>query len=189
MQLIIMHIIQSYYTLSNKNNEAELMLLFNIGLSRLINELSLISNKNLVAPWARMAKSSNEESWLEISNDFRFKDRLPYDLVSCVVYKFQCGRCNASYYGETDRHLKVRSGEHIGISPLTFKKVKPSAGSSMRDHLLFCNHDPSFDDFTILAQGSTKFLLEIKESLLIKRDKPILNKNISSAPLFVLDKV
>ena len=50
MQLIIMHIIQSYYTLSNKNNEAELMLLFNIGLSHLINELSLISNKNLVAP-------------------------------------------------------------------------------------------------------------------------------------------
>ena len=108
-----MHIIQSYYTLSNKNNEAELMLLFNIGLSCLINELSLISNKNLVAPWARMAKSSNEESWLQISNDFRFKDRLPYDLVSCVVYKFQCGRRNASYYGETDRHLKVRSGEHI----------------------------------------------------------------------------
>ena len=42
---------------------------------------------------------------------------------------------------------------------------------------------------TILAQGTNKFLLEIKESLLIKRDKPILNKNISSAPLFLFDKV
>ena len=125
---------------------------------------------------------------INLSNVFRFKDRLPYDLMSCVVYKFQCGRCNASYYGETDRHLK-RSGEQIGISPLTFKKVKPSAESSIRDHLLFCNHDPSFDDFTILAQGTNKFLLEIKESLLIKRDKPILNKNISSAPLFLFDKV
>ena len=122
-------------------------------------------------------------------NDFRFKDHLPDNLVSCDVYKCQCGRCNASYYGETDRHLKVRSGEHISISPLTFKKVKPSAESSIRDHLLFCNHDPSFDDFTILAQGTNKFLLEIKESLLIKRDKPILNKNISSAPLFLFDKV
>ena len=126
---------------------------------------------------------------INLSNVFRFKDRLPYDLMSCVVYKFQCGRCNASYYGETDRHLKIRSGEDIGISPLTFKKVKPSAESSIRDHLLFCNHDPSFDDFTILAQGTNKFLLEIKESLLIKRDKPILNKNISFTPLLLFDKV
>ena len=94
--------------------------------------------------------------------------------MSCVVYKFQCERCNASYYGETDRHLK-RSGEQIGISPLTFKKVKPSAESSIRDHLLFCNHDPLLDDFTILAQGTNKFVLEIKENLLIKRDKPLLN--------------
>ena len=70
------------------------------------------------------------------------------DLMFCVVYKFQCGKCNTSFYGETDRHLKVRSGEHIGISP-------------------------SFDDFTILAQATNKFLLEIKESFLIKRDKPI----------------
>ena len=102
------------------------------------------------------------------------------------MYKFQCRRCNASYYGETDKHLKGRPGEHISNSPLTFvKKNKPSTKSSKHDHLLFCNHDPSFDDFTILAQGTNKFLLEITESLLIKRDKPILNKNIRSAPLFL----
>ena len=126
---------------------------------------------------------------INLSNVFHFKDRLPYHLMPCAVYKFRCGRCNASYYGETDRHLKIRSGEHIGISPLTFKKVKPSAESSIRDHLLFCNHDPSFDDFTILAQETNKFLLGTKESLLIKHDKPILNKNISSVPLLLFDKV
>ena len=115
-----------------------------------------------------------------LSHVLRFKDRLTYDLMFCVVYKFQC---------KTDRHLKIRSGEHIDISPLTFEKVKPSPESSIRDHLLFCNHDPLFDDFTILAQRTNKILLEIKESLLIKRDKPILNKNISSAPLFLFDKV
>ena len=108
--------------------------------------------------------------------------------MSCVVYKFQSGRCNVSYYGETDRHLRIRSGEHISISPLTFKKVKSSAESSIRDHLLFCTHDPSVDEFTILAQV-TKFLLDIKESLLIKHDKPTLNKNINSAPLFLFDKL
>ena len=124
------------------------------------------------------------KSQRDLSNVFRFKDRLPYELISRVIYKFQCGRCNSSYIGETDRHLKVRSGEHIGISPLTFNKVKPS----VRDHL-FCDHSPSFDDFTILTHGNNKFLLEIKESLLIKLIKPELNKNISSAPLYLFDTV
>ena len=64
---------------------------------------------------------------------FRFKDRVPYDLVSCVVYEYICGRCNSSYYGQTETHLKVRSSEHVGISPLTFKKTKPSKESSVRD--------------------------------------------------------
>ena len=40
IQLMVMDIIQSRYTLSNKYNEAELMFLFNIGLLRLINKLS-----------------------------------------------------------------------------------------------------------------------------------------------------
>ena len=40
---------------------------------------------------------------------------------------------------------------------------------------------------TILANGNNKFVLEIKESMLIKRDRPILNKNISSAKLFLFD--
>ena len=41
------------------------MFLLNFGLSRLINKLSLISNKTLLVPWARMVKSSNEGSWLQ----------------------------------------------------------------------------------------------------------------------------
>ena len=123
----------------------------------------------------------------KLVNIFRFKDRLPIDLVSGVVYKYTCGSCNSSYYGETDRHLKVRSGEHIGISPLTLKKTKPSKESAIRDHLLVCNNVPSFDEFTILAHGHNKYVLGIKESLLIKRDRPVLNKNMSSAKLFLFD--
>ena len=121
------------------------------------------------------------------SNVFRFKDRLPSDLVSGVVYKYTCGRCSSTYYGETDRHLKVRSAEHIGISSLTFKKTKPSKESAIRDHLSNCNSIPSFEEFTILTNGNNKFDLEIEESLLIKRDRPILNKIISSAKLFLFD--
>ena len=57
-----MDIIQSFYTLSNKNKVAEMMFLFNIGLSHLINKLSLISIKNLLVPSTKMVKSSNEGS-------------------------------------------------------------------------------------------------------------------------------
>ena len=84
------------------------------------------------------------KSQRKLSNVFRFRDRLPSDLVSGVEYKYTCGRCNSTYYGETDRQLKVRSGEHIEISPLTFKKTKPSKESPIHDHLLNRNNIPSF---------------------------------------------
>ena len=70
---------------------------------------------------------------------------------------------------------------------MTSKKIKPSKESAIRDHLLICNNVPSFDEFSILAHGNNRFVLEIKESLLIKQDKPVLNKNSSSARLFLLD--
>ena len=95
--------------------------------------------------------------------------------MSKVVYKYTCGRCNFSYYSEMDRHLRVRAGEHIGLSLLTFKKCKFSKESAVRDHLLFCDNDPSFEEFSVLGKASSEFYLEIKESLLIKRDTPNLN--------------
>ena len=51
------------------------------------------------------------KSQRKLANVFRFKDCLPFDLVSGVVYKYTCGRCNSPYYGETDIQLKVRSGK------------------------------------------------------------------------------
>ena len=118
---------------------------------------------------------------------FRFKVRVPNDLVSGVFYQYTCGKCYFSYHGETERHLKVRSGEHLGISPLIFKKTKPPKESFIRDHLLQCDN-PSFDEFTLLAHGTKKDLLEIKENILIKRDQPVLNKN-SSAMLHLFDRI
>ena len=73
------------------------------------------------------------------------------------------------------------------MPPLTGKKVKPIKNSAVRDHLLHCNYLPSFDNFSILVHENKKFFLEIKESLLIMRDKPSLN--ISSVPLYLFDKV
>ena len=60
---------------------------------------------------------------IRLGNNFPFKDQIPKDLTPGVVYNFQCGLCDESYYGECVRHLNVRTGEHIGISPLTKKNL------------------------------------------------------------------
>ena len=109
------------------------------------------------------------------------------NLMSKVVYKYTCGRYSSSYYGETDRHLGVRAGEHIGLSHLTFKKCEPSKESAVRDHLLFCQNDPSFEEFSVLPKASSKFSLVIMESLLIKIDTPNLNRNTASVELLLFD--
>ena len=75
------------------------------------------------------------------------------------------------------------------MSSHTGKKVKPSNNSAVCDHLHYCKLLPSFENFIILAQKNKKHLLEIKESLLIMRDKPSLNRNINTAPLYLFYKI
>ena len=58
---------------------------------------------------------------------------------------------------------------------------------AIHDHLINYNNIPSFDEFTILAYGHHKHILEIKKSLLIKHDRPVLNKTISFAKLSLFD--
>ena len=114
-----------------------------------------------------------------LGKNFHFKDQIPKNLTFGVVYKFQCELCNESYYRECMRHLNVRIGEHIGILSLIRKQVKPK-NSSVANHLLLCNHSASYDDFSILTRQNKTFLVELKESLLIMRDKQSLNRNITS---------
>ena len=122
-----------------------------------------------------------------LGSNFCFKDQIPKDLTSGVVYKFQCGLCNESYHGECVRHLNVKIREHIAILPLPKKQVKPE-DRSVADHLPFRNHLASYDDFCNLTRENKKFLLELNESLLIMRDKPSLNRNITSAPLYLFGR-
>ena len=69
------------------------------------------------------------------------------------------------------------------MTSLTGKRVKNPKKSAIFDHILLKGHDASFEDFTILLKENNKFKLHLKESLLIKRDKPELNINIYSYPL------
>ena len=57
-----------------------------------------------------------------LSNFFPFKDRIPGELRSHVVYLYKCQCCGALYVGQTRRHIHMRISEHIGVSPLPGKK-------------------------------------------------------------------
>ena len=91
-----------------------------------------------------------------LSNSFRYKDSIPNDLISGVVYNFQCGLSNEPYYGGSIKHFDIRSGEHVGVSPLTGKKVKSSNDSAISDHLLHCNVLTSFDNFSVFTPWKQK---------------------------------
>ena len=127
------------------------------------------------------------KSSTRLANFFRLKDKIPLCLCSNIVYKFACCRCNATYYGKPCRHFKVRVGEHSGISPLTNKRSKSKKSAAVKDHMLMCDQPVSFNDFKVLASSNSELHLIIKESLLISRDQPILNRNETSLPLYLFD--
>ena len=113
-----------------------------------------------------------------LKNYFRFKDSVTETLRSNLIYKFLCGSCTASYIGKTYRHFKVRVSEPQGVSQRTDKPVKGTLSTSVRDFMLLCDHKVVHEDFKFLGNESNRYLLELKESLFIKRDKPSLNKNL-----------
>ena len=49
----------------------------------------------------------------KIKNYFSYKDPIPDDLKSFLVYKFTCANCSSSYIDKTCHHFKTRIGEYI----------------------------------------------------------------------------
>ena len=94
-----------------------------------------------------------------------------------------CSCCNTTYCGQTQRHFFVRTSEHLGITPLTGKFVKTPKKFAIFDHLFLDGHKARFGNFLILFKESNAFKLQLKESLLISRVKPVLNKTIYLFPL------
>ena len=72
-------------------------------------------------------------------------------------------------------------------SNLTEKRVKNVKQSAVSDHLLQCDCSINFDNFDILPSETNNFRLLIKESLLIMREKPVLNRTTTSFPLKLFD--
>ncbi len=116
----------------------------------------------------------------KIRNYFSLKSRTPLSLVSNVIYKFQC-LCDTDkvYIGKTKRHLATRVGEHGRSSSAIF------------DHLnacTLCKEKFSCNSFKIVDKGRDDFDTTIKEALLIKSNRPSLNKQLySQGSSFILN--
>ena len=122
-----------------------------------------------------------------LSTHFSFKDKIPLNCRSFILYKFLCNKCNLVYYGKTFRHFKVRVFEHLGTSlrtgkPFTYNP-KNNNNTAVLNHLHKCKCNASISDFKIIGSASNDYHLRIKESLIIQRDDPFLNKNVQSIPL------
>ena len=97
-------------------------------------------------------------------------------MLSNLVYKFKCEQCNATYYGETSRHLQTRVAEHKGLSPRTGHPLLYPHHSNIRDHSIQCNHPINSSNFSILYKTKSSYEdIKIAESILIKKDCPNLN--------------
>ena len=119
-----------------------------------------------------------------ISTFFQFKDELPMDLRSRIVYSYSCAQCaSGTYIGSTMRSAYVRIAEHRGRSFRTGKLLVSPPHSAIRDHAIRHKHTIQDSCFKILDQDPVETSLRILESLYIGKQKPSLNNTKSCFPL------
>ena len=99
------------------------------------------------------------------------KDVPPKEILSRVVYKFNCSSdSNANYIGYTNRTLKERVKEHL------------SGNTAISDHISECKTCSAkritIDDFEVLKCCRSKRDTAIYEALFIKKFKPGLNHQL-----------
>ena len=73
--------------------------------------------------------------------------------------------------------------EPLGITSVRREHVKNPKKSVIVDHILSEVHNTTYDEFSVLIPKNKGLKLHDKDSLLIKRDKLELNRNIYTYPL------
>lgn len=119
-----------------------------------------------------------------IDKYFKFKDKIPTDLCSNVIYEFRCALCNECYIGSTSKQYKIRVYQHLGKSPRTNRPVSTLLHSSPREHCFNNSHPFNSDNFKIIDSAVDSFDLRILESIYIFKNKPTLNIDQSAVPLY-----
>ena len=121
---------------------------------------------------------------VRLSSFFPFKDKLPKSLLSGVIYQFTCAKCNLSYIGCTKRYWEQRLEEHTHVSALTGKPLNGKQIFAPMQHVRCgCHVKVSREDFKIIGHEKDRYLLQLKESIIINTTRPQLNGNVTSVPL------
>lgn len=120
-----------------------------------------------------------------LSSCFSFKDKFHSSLLSGVIYSFNCSKCNLSYIGCTKRYWVKRLEEHTHVSALTGKSRTGMQVFTPMQHVRTCcpENTISKKDFSIIGFEKDPYLVQLKESILIKKQRPALNGNLTSVPL------
>ena len=117
-----------------------------------------------------------------IKSIFNYKDRMPAELCSRIIYKFECESCKDSYIGSTMKQSKVRFCQHLGISPRTNRPTTVSH-SSPRQHCEEKSHPFQLSNYSIIDSANSELELRILESLHILQKHLPLNRDQSCIPL------
>ena len=99
---------------------------------------------------------------------FSYKDPIPDNLKSFIVYKFTCASLSFGYIGETCHHFKTRIEEHI-------KKDNKSYIFKHLHSATTCFDSYNYFSFKIIDKAISKFDLKIKEALHTNWRKPNFN--------------
>ena len=119
-----------------------------------------------------------------LSSYFPFKDKFPKSLLSGVIYKFTCAKCNLSYVGCTKRYWEKRLEEHTHVSALTGKPLHGAQVFAPMQHVKSgCHVHVKRENFQIIGFEKDRYLLQLKESIIISSTRPQLNGNVTSVPL------
>ena len=104
----------------------------------------------------------------KIKHYFSYKDPIPDDLKSFLVYIFTCASCSSSYISKTFRHFKTSIEEHIKNDNKfhIFKHL---------NSITACFDSYNSLSFEIIDKADLKFGLKRKETLHINWTKPNLN--------------
>ena len=110
-------------------------------------------------------------SQFKVGDLFSVKESVPKYLRSFIVYRFTCPGCNASYIGETTRHLTTRIKEHL----------ETDSKSQILKHLNTnknCKELCNTECFEIIDSAISFYRLKLKEAMLITWEKSSLNKQV-----------
>ena len=123
---------------------------------------------------------------LNLGSLFKFKDSLPADFRSGVVYLYTCPKCNfGTYIGCTIRQLRARVAAHRGVSHRTGADLDSKENSNIRNHSLKCKSEFSVKNFKIISSHKDRASLLLAESITLKMKECTLNSDSASVPLLI----